>query len=280
MIDIRSLPTFYINCSAAVAKNMHMIDELTKNGFINFKRFDGIECRDGRAGCFLSHARCAFDAYRNETSEYVLILEDDVLFNDIDRINQAIDKSIKEMGGFDVFTITTPEPEHHMYKPPRPRTWMTHFLLYRRTEIPAVINRFYYKWLVRSVLDAWGPDDTDTIAFASNACIQDRNTYDSSINHMGETFIVFVKEFIGNNARTIVQSITGKTIAYSDIATYVACRITDTSFSLMVNDESINTFKLPEDRSKLLISIIRALNLIKPNTGSIIIWDSRNARWR
>ncbi len=258
-----------------------MIDELTKHNFTNFKRFEGIECRDGRAGCFLSHVRCAFEAYHRETSEYILILEDDCLFNDIGRINAAINRSITELNGFDVFVITDVMSDvgnSMLHKPPKQNTWRTHFLLYRRVAVPSVIERFYHKWLMTGVLDAWGPTDTETVVFSTNDCIQD-NSMMSDINHLWDSFILITDELHGDNAKEIIQHITGKQVSYSDIATYIVCGIVDHSLSVIINDKRINNIHLTLDRSITISDIIHRILIYAPQIRHINLWDAGTGKW-
>ena len=280
-IDIRNLPTFYINCPGATDKNERISIELTDHGFVNFRRFNGIECRDGRAGCFLSHARCAFEAYRKESSEYILILEDDCSFNNVDNINAAINRAINEFNAFDVFTITTANDVYNnntLHKPPKQNTWLTHFLLYRRVSIPSVLERFYHKWLTLGVLDAWGPSDVETVVFCTTDCIQN-NSLPSSINHLWDAFVIIVNELDGCNAKDIIYHHTGKYIAYSDIATYIACAVTDNSLSLIVNDKKINDIHISLDHSITIQDIIRQIVINIPHIRCINLWNTGKNTW-
>ena len=140
----------------------------------------------GRDGCFLSHIRSAFLLLQSTSSEYVLVLEDDVVFNDIDRLNSKINEAIDTMNGFNVFTVSTYEHANTLHKPPRPNTWLMHFVLYRREAIPMIIQRLVWSWLINTACDGWRPEYMDVVVYDSTDCAQLTNYFISDdINTAG-----------------------------------------------------------------------------------------------
>ncbi len=79
-ITISNISGFYINLNSRVDRKVHVERQLDLIGIRdNVKRFNAIHNVNGRIGCSLSHLKCIQMA-KEQNMEFVLILEDDVLF--------------------------------------------------------------------------------------------------------------------------------------------------------------------------------------------------------
>jgi GR25 family glycosyltransferase involved in LPS biosynthesis len=79
-ITISNISGFYINLNSRVDRKLHVERQLDLVGIRdNVKRFNAIHNVNGRIGCSLSHLKCIQMA-KEQNMEFVLILEDDVLF--------------------------------------------------------------------------------------------------------------------------------------------------------------------------------------------------------
>jgi GR25 family glycosyltransferase involved in LPS biosynthesis len=79
-ITISNIGGFYINLNSRVDRKLHVERQLDLVGIRdNVKRFNAIHNVNGRIGCSLSHLKCIQMA-KEQNMEFVLILEDDVLF--------------------------------------------------------------------------------------------------------------------------------------------------------------------------------------------------------
>jgi len=93
-IDISQISGFYINLDFRNDRKNHMERQLDLIGIRqSVKRFNAIKNVNGRVGCSLSHLKCIQMAKENNL-EYVLILEDDVLFllpdNFVENVNKFL----------------------------------------------------------------------------------------------------------------------------------------------------------------------------------------------
>ena len=101
-IDIRNLPVLYINLDNEKERDIEMYQMLTDLGFTNFSRFGARKAQCGADGCFLSHINAAYRLYATET-DYVIVMEDDSVITDMDRLNSHINDAIDEYD-FDVLS--------------------------------------------------------------------------------------------------------------------------------------------------------------------------------
>ena len=76
IIDITSIPTFYINLNDRVDRKRNMTRMLKDKGFSNVKRISGVKAPN-RVGCSTSHVLALEHIIKNNTYP-ALILEDDV----------------------------------------------------------------------------------------------------------------------------------------------------------------------------------------------------------
>lgn len=276
MIDIRHVPTYYINCSSQIEKRRYMEEELSINDFTNYKRFAALECRDGRAGCFLSHMRCAYMAMEAETSKYVLILEDDVKFNDIEAINVAVNKAILSKD-FDVFVCVESNMEQ-VHIPPKEKCFTTHFLLYNRQHIPAVLNIFYTNWLKQGILDQWEPNHRNVAIYYTNACKQN-DRFESSIHNCWNSYIIITDSPLKDNAYVTISDAIGRKIPWSDIAPYAAYSFDGNIISYSINDGPIKIIQLDVPIVDKLITALTIHHSHFPYTKLYHIWDPTNRNW-
>ena len=173
MIDIRSLPVLYINLSNQTERSTFMQNMLSNHGFVKYKRFNAIRTPDnGYDGSCLSHLKAAWELFISTDSEYVLVLEDDIIIRDLNTINDAINKTIIEKGPFDQFILTHPDGNNSVNQPPKGPTDLLHFVVYRRERIPYIIQRGILMYLQNGVLDRCYQSDTNFVAFHSDACTQ------------------------------------------------------------------------------------------------------------
>lgn len=162
-IDIRTLPTLYINLDDEKERDIETRQMLTELGFTNFNRFEACSSQHGPDGCFLSHLNAARQLYTNSDSEYVLIMEDDVLIYDIDELNVLVSTCIERYdpdvisayyripvfyGGFE----SLPE---FISSPPLPGTACNYFLLCRRSALLKIMNHYCMSYIKYRVCDIW-----------------------------------------------------------------------------------------------------------------------------
>lgn len=78
--NISEIGGFYINLDYRVDRKIHMEEQLKNTGLQNsVQRFSAIKHANGRIGCSMSHLKCLKMA-KERNMEYVLIIEDDILF--------------------------------------------------------------------------------------------------------------------------------------------------------------------------------------------------------
>lgn len=76
-MEIKDIPTLYINLEKRIDRNQNAINELKKLGLTNITRFNAIEKENGTIGCSLSHIKCLEIAIEKDY-DYILICEDDI----------------------------------------------------------------------------------------------------------------------------------------------------------------------------------------------------------
>lgn len=184
MLDVRDMPVLYINLRAQIERSRFMETMLKNSKFKNYKRFEAIRTpENGYDGCSLSHLKAAWELFKSTDSEYVIVLEDDIIIRDLDAINNAINKTITENGPFDQFILTHPDGNNSINRPPKNSTDLMHFVVYRRERIPYIVQRGIFIYLQNGVLDRCYQYDKDFVAFHSDACSQLYNYHLSHDNN-------------------------------------------------------------------------------------------------
>ena len=92
---------FYINLEHRIDRKEFTENQLNALGW-KYERFNAISHKNGLIGCCMSHINIIENAIKNKL-DYCVILEDDVLFTDIENCNSHF-KNILEME-FDVFLL-------------------------------------------------------------------------------------------------------------------------------------------------------------------------------
>ena len=171
-IDIRDIPTVYINMDKDIKRRQHMENILAKNGFKNYRRLSAYTSggTDVYHSLFASHVRACYSLL-NESSPYVLVLEDDVIFTDIPRLNAAINEAIKN-DDFELFTISRCTDEPQCYTPPKEHDYLAHFVLYKRERIPLILVQLFQIWLISGKNDIWGLYKHGAYIYTGDDCIQ------------------------------------------------------------------------------------------------------------
>ena len=178
MLDVREMPVLYINLRTQIERSRFMEAMLKNNEFKHYKRFDAIRTpENGYDGSCMSHLKAAWELFISTASEYVIVMEDDIVITDLNAINEAVNKTITEKGPFDEFLITHPDGKNTIARPPLNATDLLHFVIYRRVRIPYIIQRGIFTYLREGVLDRCYQSDTDFVAFHSNSCTQLYNYY-------------------------------------------------------------------------------------------------------
>ena len=84
---------FYINLKKRTGKNINTISELKRLGIKSPNRFEAITHEIGIVGCVKSHIRC-IELAKERDYPFVCIFEDDVIFRDIKKCKEMINKYI------------------------------------------------------------------------------------------------------------------------------------------------------------------------------------------
>ena len=171
-IDIRNIPVLYINMDKDIERRMHMENILAKNGFKNYKRLSAYVAGGGDIyhSLFSSHVRACYSLLK-EDSPYVLVLEDDVVFINIPRLNAAINDAIKH-DDFELFTISRCTEESRCYTPPKEDDVLAHFILYKREHIPTILVKLFQIWLISGKNDIWGLYKCGAYIYTGDECMQ------------------------------------------------------------------------------------------------------------
>lgn len=195
-IDIRNIPTFYINIERHTNKREYIERHLTDLGFRDFHRHNAITSNPPTGSIFLNSAKILYDAYLTLTSEYVLILEDDVVIKNIQKINYIISRT-RERVDFDIFTASQYNPYYDVTVYPIPINCVfgnTHFVLYKRSNIPKILWRRFIKLLKYGICDHWDADDELTVVYEGKYVYQNIYEFPSS-NMTNGVSIVNAKSF-------------------------------------------------------------------------------------
>ena len=182
---------------------------LTDLGFTNFDRFGACSSQRGADGCFLSHLNAARQLYSKKDSEYVLIIEDDVLIHDIDKLNSLVCTCIERYdpdiisayyripifyGGFESIPEFTSSP-------PLPGTACTYFVLCRRSALPKIMNHYCISYIRHRVLDIWSVDSNikKCTIYGNNVIGHSMNYYISRTDMKDRTLCIHVLNSIDNS---------------------------------------------------------------------------------
>lgn len=195
-IDIRNIPTFYLNIESATSRREYMEQHLTELGFRDFHRHNAITSNPVAGSVFLNTAKILYDAYSTLQSEYILILEDDVVIKDVYMINHII-SSTREKIDFDIFVASQYNPLYDIIHYPiqRNRVFISaHFVLYKRSNIPKILWRRFIKFLKYGINDHWDATDELTVIYEGKYVYQ--NLYEfPSYNMTNGASMVDAKSF-------------------------------------------------------------------------------------
>ena len=92
-MDLLNKYHFYINRSDRGFKNKECSDTLKLFGINQPNRFDAIKHEIGYVGCAQSHIKC-IELAKERDYPFVCIFEDDIIFRNIDKCKEMIDKYI------------------------------------------------------------------------------------------------------------------------------------------------------------------------------------------
>ena len=95
---------YYINLEERTDRKKHIENEFKKLGWNNYTRFNAIKHSKGAIGCSMSHLEILKNA-RNNNLDYVVILEDDIQFLDIDLYKKLFNKFMNDNIEFDVLLL-------------------------------------------------------------------------------------------------------------------------------------------------------------------------------
>jgi glycosyl transferase family 25 len=90
--------TFIINLEKRTDRKIHMLNEISKLNCDTYEFIPAISNTDPKVGCNLSHQYC-IQLAKERNLEYVLILEDDVMFEN--NINDILKKALNAVGEYE-----------------------------------------------------------------------------------------------------------------------------------------------------------------------------------
>jgi GR25 family glycosyltransferase involved in LPS biosynthesis len=96
---------FYINLEARTDRREHVEQQLNQLGLHTFERFNAIKTVNGAVGCSLSHIKC-LELAKERGYEYVLIVEDDILFLNPALFKNQMNKFLLNKHNWDVVIIS------------------------------------------------------------------------------------------------------------------------------------------------------------------------------
>ena len=103
-MDVNNLENiFYINLKDRDDRKTHVESELNKLGW-KYTRFDAIKTKSGRVGCSMSHLKLLKMA-KNEKLPYIVIIEDDIQFKDIELFKKLFNNFMNSKLEYDVFLL-------------------------------------------------------------------------------------------------------------------------------------------------------------------------------
>lgn len=103
-MDVNNLENiFYINLKERNDRKSHVESELNKLGW-KYTRFDAVKTKSGRVGCSMSHLKLLKMA-KNKKLPYIVIIEDDIQFKDIELFKKLFNNFINSKLEYDVFLL-------------------------------------------------------------------------------------------------------------------------------------------------------------------------------
>jgi glycosyl transferase family 25 len=135
---------FYINLESRVDRKEHVEKQLANIG-ISANRFNAIKLTNGAIGCSMSHLKC-LEIARQNNWDYVLIIEDDILFLNPELFKNQLNKFLKNHTDFDVVLIAG----NNM--PPYQKIDDSCIKVYRcQTTTGYLVKRHYYDTLINNI---------------------------------------------------------------------------------------------------------------------------------
>lgn len=157
-IDIRNIPVSYLNLNYNVDRNQYILQHLALNGFCNkIHRQEAAISGQVDISPSITSGICQslWYLYTHCNDDYVLHIEDDIEFENIDNLNEVINEAIKN-DDFTAFVISNPEPQPRCYTPPEKKDCLGHFILAKRDKIPILIHGLYMTHVIINNVDNWG----------------------------------------------------------------------------------------------------------------------------
>lgn len=218
-IDIRNVPTLYINLDDEKKRDIEMRRMLTDLGFHRFDRFSAKKAQRGADGCYLSHINAAYQLYESNDSDYVLVLEDDAVITNVDKLNDIINIANARYA-FDIFSnhcrIPMGSSENDLTDtlacPPLRNTYGTYFMLYKRQSVPNAIIDLTKRYYTAGAVDIWHiPGSCRTCIQYGTDCIRAIMNYYPS--RTGGGHILYIHVLPGCN----------ESVTYFDIVDKIRC---------------------------------------------------------
>lgn len=103
MITNKLENVYYINLKDREDRKKHVENELNKLGW-KYNRFEAIKTKNGRIGCSMSHLKLLILA-KEKKLPYIVIVEDDIVFKNMEMFNNLFDNFLDKKIDFDVFLI-------------------------------------------------------------------------------------------------------------------------------------------------------------------------------
>ena len=156
-IDIRTLPVSYLNLNTHIDRNKYMIQHLTINNFtgkIHREEAPVAGQIDIYPAFTVGLCKSLLWLYLNCTDEFVIHLDDDIEFEDIDRLNREIEK-VCHNDGFLGFFVSYSHMVPTTHTPPVNGDCLGHLMLVKRSRIPELIHCIFMNHLVVHDTDRW-----------------------------------------------------------------------------------------------------------------------------
>ena len=191
-IDIRNIPVSYLNLNYDVDRNKYILQHLALNGFCNkIHRQEAAISGQIDISPSITSGICQslWYLYTHGNNDYVLYLEDDIEFENIDNLNKVINEVIKN-DDFTAFVISNPESRPRCYTPPEKKDCLTHFILVKRDKIPILIHGLYMTHVMINNVDNWGYNPCQGIYVYTGYECHQMNYYFQSNNRGDKRMIV------------------------------------------------------------------------------------------
>ena len=172
-----------------------MINHLTKWGFTRYTRFSAYKTGDDNVYpvVICGHCKALYDAYHYYSADdYIIIMEDDVHFKDVDRYNDLLMEVTKDPQ-FKVLVQTIPDGNPKLYNPPlKDKHAHMHMCIYKRETIPIMIHSLFDQWLRTGYNDQWWVHNIGGIyTYTGNECLQVNYYFPSSSIKRSNTIYAF-----------------------------------------------------------------------------------------